>query len=121
MAGAKNPHRAWLLSHNPMARPLGCNGRYGPAGPTRHRRRGEAVCERCRQSVNHYKREAKRGNPGTGRRLKPCGTNAAAKRHHYHGEPLCFLCKVAEANYKSAKKARARKRKKLLTPVGEGL
>jgi hypothetical protein len=57
------------------------------------------VCKACRESHKHYRREGKRGNPGTGRRLKPCGTNAAAKRHRKNNEPLDLLCRVAEAAY----------------------
>jgi len=33
---------------------------------------------------------------GTGRKLQPCGTPAAAQRHHRHGEPLDELCLEAE-------------------------
>ena len=65
----------------------------------------------CRESVNHYKREAKRGNPGTGRRLQPCGTPAAARRHQNHNEPLDFPCKEALSRAKQEKKVRARQRK----------
>jgi hypothetical protein len=82
-----------------MDRPLGCNGRYGPSGRVAHQRAGEEVCPLCRESHKHYRREGKRGNPGTKRRLQPCGTNAAAKRHRAKGEQLCFRCRVAEANY----------------------
>jgi hypothetical protein len=110
MAAAKTPHKNWQLSHDPMARPLGCNGRYGPSGRVAHNRRGEEVCFACRESHNHYRREAKRGNPGTGRRLKPCGTNAAAKRHRAKGEPVCFKCRVAETNYNTSRRKTPAKR-----------
>jgi hypothetical protein len=71
MAAAKKPHKGWLLSHDPMDRPLGCNGRYGSSGELAHKRRGEEVCPACLASRRHLRREAKRGNPGTGRRLQP--------------------------------------------------
>ena len=104
MAAATTPHKPWLLTHDPMARPLGCNGRYGPSGRVAHMRRAEEVCLLCRESLKHYRREAKRGNPGTGRRLKPCGTNAAAKRHRKKGEPIDFACRVAETLYNTSRK-----------------
>ena len=84
----------WDLTHNPMVRPLGCNGRYGKSGADTHRRHGQKVCARCRKSQNHYQREVHRGGIKP-RPLKPCGTNAAAERHRINGEELCFACKVA--------------------------
>lgn len=83
-------------SHDPEARPLGCNGRYGTAGSVRHIRRKEPACEACKASANHYHRERRRGQLYP-RRLKPCGTQAAAQRHRYHGEELDFACRLAEA------------------------
>lgn len=98
------PHKIWLLSHDPEARPRGCNGKYGPSGRVAHQRRGEAPCELCSESLKHYRRERKRGHPGTGRRLQPCGTPAAAKRHRRKGEPVCFKCRVAATNYNTSVK-----------------
>jgi hypothetical protein len=92
-----------------MARPLGCNGRYGPSGRLAHSRAGEEPCALCKESHNHYRREAKRGNPGTGRRLKPCGTNAAAKRHRRRGEKECLPCAVARSNYNGQFKKKPKK------------
>lgn len=86
----------WDLTHNPNRRPLGCNGKYSSSGAATHRRRGEKVCKRCRISAAHYSREATRRGLRP-RRLKPCGTNAAAERHRKNGEELCFRCKVAIA------------------------
>jgi hypothetical protein len=86
--------RRWRLDHNPAARPLGCNGRYGKSGADGHRRRGEKVCRRCANSANHYAREVRR-KAIKPRALKPCGTNAAAERHRAKGEELCLPCKVA--------------------------
>ena len=88
----------WRLDHDPDQRPLGCNGRYGNSGRKQHARRGEPPCQACRESVNHYDRERRRGQPNP-RTLKPCGTNAAAKRHLRRKEPVCFKCRVAEAKY----------------------
>ena len=90
--------KRWNLAHNPMSRPLGCNRKYGNSGGSAHRRRGEAPCEKCLTSQSHYQRERRRGalNP---KRLKPCGTWAAAARHRAKGEPVDFECAVAEAQY----------------------
>lgn len=85
---------SWDLTHNPNKRPLGCNGKYGKSGADGHRRRGEKVCRRCSASANHYAREFTRGGIRP-RKLKPCGTNAAAERHRAKGEELCLACKVA--------------------------
>lgn len=90
----------WDYSHNPNVRPLGCNGRYGNSGRRRHQRRGEMPCRKCTDSANHYKRETRRGQPMP-RRLKPCGTPAAASRHRFHSEPLDFACMVAEARHRT--------------------
>jgi hypothetical protein len=109
MARPNNPHKNWLFSHDPEARPLGCNGRYGTSGRVAHERRGEPVCPACRDSSNHYRREAKRGNPGSGRRLQPCGTNAAAKRHRRKGEKECLPCAVARSNYNGQFKKKPKK------------
>lgn len=92
-----SPQARWDLSHDPDARPLGCNGKYGTSGYQRHLRRGEEVCEKCRCSVNHYQRERKRGGAPTPLRLQPCGTPAAARRHRKAGEEPCMRCKLAEA------------------------
>lgn len=86
----------WNLTHNPMARPLGCNGKYGRSGAAAHTRRGTAICQKCRDSRSHYRRELARGQPNP-RVLKPCGTKAAACRHRAKGEPLDFACRLAEA------------------------
>lgn len=90
----------WDLTHNPDRRPLGCNGKYGRSGAALHERAGEPVCKRCRNSINHYKRERRRGQLSP-RKLQPCGTKAAAVRHRKKGEPLCFPCRIAEAAEKA--------------------
>lgn len=92
-------------THNPLARPLGCNGKYGNSGGSAHRRRGEAPCRKCRTSQAHYKREHRRGALRP-RRLKPCGTWAAAARHRARNEPLDFACSVAEANYQQERRTK---------------
>lgn len=96
--------------HDPLARPLGCNGKYGNSGDARHRRRGEPVCEACRESCNHLQRERKRGG-GNPRPpvLNRCGTPTGARDHYRRKEPLCLPCGVAQAKARSeryyAKKA----------------
>lgn len=82
--------------HDPEARPIGCNGKYGPSGYKTHRRRGEPSCKKCSASKNHYQREYMRGQTYP-HRLRPCGSKAAAVRHRKRGEDLDFACRVAEA------------------------
>ena len=103
------PYKQWNLDHDPESRPRGCNGRYGPSGRAAHERLREEVCPVCRESENHYRRENRRGSGGTGRRLKPCGTNAAAKRHRRNNEELDFRCRVAEFDYNERIKASRKK------------
>lgn len=83
-------------THDPEAKPIGCNGKYGQSGYKTHRRRGEDVCSKCNRSKNHYQREVRRGQTYP-HRLRPCGTKAAAVRHRKLGEALDFACRVAEA------------------------
>ena len=90
----------WMLDHNPLERPHGCNGKYGTSGSKRHRRQGETPCDDCKASEAHYARELRRGQ-GLHRPLAPCGTNAAHKRHTLRGEPIDFACRLARANYKA--------------------
>ena len=94
---------AWNLNHNPLAHPLGCNGKYGQSGSKQHYKAGEKACAKCRASQRHYMRELRRGQPKP-RRLKPCGTWAAASRHRAKGESLDFACRVAEANYQQQRR-----------------
>ena len=82
--------------HDPYARPLGCNGKYGASGTRAHKRRGEPPCPACSESNGHYVYETKHGGRRP-RKLQPCGTNAAAMRHRRKNEPLCFACQVAQA------------------------
>lgn len=88
----------WDYSHNPMANPLGCNGKPGYSGRNIHKRRGEKACERCKEAANHANRERRRGQT-LPRHKRPCGTRAAAERHRIRNEELDFACKVAEAQY----------------------
>lgn len=99
----------WKIDHDPEARPLGCNGRYGKSGWERHRRNGTEVCEACRESQRHYQREAARGQRYP-RVLYPCGTHQAAERHRKNGEPVDFPCRLAYAAYntENSRKRRAR-------------
>lgn len=94
-------HVPWDLSHDPEARPLGCNGRYGKSGINKHYHHKTDPCEACRESARHYERELRRGQKYP-RRLQPCGTRAAALRHRYAGEDVCFPCQVAEAEAQAA-------------------
>lgn len=89
----------WDLKHDPFKRPLGCNGKYGNSGLVKHRRQGTTPCAKCRKSSNHYRRELKRGEPAP-RKLRPCGTYAAAHRHLQNGEKLDFKCKLAYSKYR---------------------
>jgi hypothetical protein len=91
-------HKRWQTQHDPEARPLGCNGKYGCSGRKRHQRQASPVCHECLASEAHYKREVRRGQK-LGRRLHPCGTPAAARRHRYDNEPLDIPCQLAEAAY----------------------
>jgi hypothetical protein len=96
----------WDLTHDPEARPLGCNGAYGVSGAHRHRRRDEDTCGACLASEAHYQREYRRGQPKP-KALKPCGTWAAAQRHRKKGEmPLDFACRLAESVYKQERRER---------------
>jgi hypothetical protein len=97
---------AWRRDHNPAARPLACNGRYGKSGAERHRREGTTPCRRCKASAAHWAREKRRGGLRP-RKLAPCGTPAAANRHRRLGEPVDFACLVAEANYRTELRQRA--------------
>lgn len=95
----------WDLTHNPDKRPLGCNGKPGVSGRDAHKARGEPPCEKCKAAVNHTKRERNRGQTYP-KRLKPCGTDAAAARHRKRKEPLDVPCQIAEAAAQRARKAR---------------
>lgn len=88
----------WNLDHDPLTRPLGCNGKPGDSGRNAHRRRRETPCEKCREASNHAKRERNRGQPHP-RWLHPCGTPAAARRHRHNNELLDIPCQLAEAQY----------------------
>lgn len=91
---------SWRWDHDPFARPLGCNGKYGSSGIQRHSREGTTPCAGCRESYAHVKRERRRGGITT---LKPptaCGTATGARRHRRNGDPVCLPCRVAEARYR---------------------
>lgn len=95
----------WRLDHDPFARPLGCNGKYGVSGVQRHAADGTETCKFCRETYNHYKREQRRGGIKP-RTPKPCGTYAAVDRHQRRGEPLDFACRVARARYQAKMRER---------------
>lgn len=103
-----SPFARWDTTHDPDARPLGCNGRYGNSGREKHRARNEQVCDKCRDSFNHYRRELARGQ-NLARPENPCGTPAAAARHRRNNERVCLKCRLAQnknnQKYKAAKKA----------------
>ncbi|QDK01936.1 hypothetical protein SEA_VIBAKI_56 [Arthrobacter phage Vibaki] len=100
---------SWRLDHNPNARPLGCNGRYGKSGAERHRRAGRPACKLCKASAAHWARENRRGGLRP-RTLQPCGTPAAAHRHRQRGEPVDFACHLAEATYRAELRTRTTER-----------
>jgi hypothetical protein len=97
----------WKRDHDPFARPLGCNGRYGESGRHAHKKAGTVPCDDCRASSNHYARELRRGQPNP-TPLHPCGTPAAARRHRYRGEPVDLACADAEAKYHAENRAKHR-------------
>lgn len=66
--------KTWDRAHNPEARPLGCNGKYGSSGRGRHKYYGTPVCDACKASDNHYCRELRRGQ-------------TYPARNHCHAEP----------------------------------
>jgi len=107
MAAARSPHKEWDFSHLPGRRSHGCNGKYGASGYNRHLREKTKPCQRCRDSLNHWRREKKRGGL-VPRKLQPCGTNAAARRHRDNAEPLDLACRVAEAAYTAGLRKLAR-------------
>ena len=97
----KPPHfnARWDLTHDPEARPLGCDGKYGGSGRKKHQRNRTPNCDQCRASNNHYQREFRRGQPKPRPVPQPCGTMAAAHRHREAGEKPCLECYGAEAKY----------------------
>lgn len=101
--------KTWKRDHDPLEVPLGCNGKPGDSGRSRHRWRNEPVCDKCREAFNHYRREQRRGQ-GKPRILHPCGTRPAAARHRKNNEPLDFACRLAEARYNSQQR-KAKKEK----------
>lgn len=98
---------SWRKDHDPAAKPLACNGKYGASGSQRHRYHGEKPCEKCRESEAHMRREARRGQRHP-KVLYPCGTWQAAKRHQKRGEEIDYPCKLARAKYE--RELRAEKR-----------
>ena len=101
-------HKSWRLDHDPFARPLGCNGKYGGSGRKLHARRGTPTCDKCRESNAHYQREHRRGQPTPRPKPLPCGTMAAARRHRERGEKPCLECYGAEARYHAELRAAKR-------------
>ena len=106
-------HVTWKLSHNPLERPLGCNGKPGDSGRKAHQRRKERACRKCRKASNWSKRERNRGQPHP-RQLHPCGTPAAARRHRTNNELLDIPCQIAEAQYHAD--LRAQKKEQDMNP-----
>jgi hypothetical protein len=94
-----HPNARWRLDHDPEARPLGCNGRYGGSGRKKHARDRTPVCRACSDANNHYQREHRRGQPTPRPKPSPCGTYAGAHRHRGRGERPCLDCYTAEARY----------------------
>lgn len=64
-----------------------------------HWRRGEDICDPCRQA----RREYDRARTGAKARTKaPCGTTGGAAQHRKAKEPLCGPCKQAQLEYNRA-------------------
>jgi len=103
-----HPNARWRLDHDPFARPLGCNGKYGGSGRKLHARKGTPTCDKCRESNAHYQREFRRGQPLPRPKPKPCGTMAAAHRHREAGEKPCLACYAAEAKHHQELRAKKR-------------
>ena len=108
-----HPNARWRLDHDPYARPLGCNGKYGGSGRKLHERARTPNCDQCRASNAHYQREHRRGQPTPRPTPQPCGTMAAAHRHRERGEKPCQDCYTAEAKHHAELRA-----KKRAVPVG---
>lgn len=96
-SGGIHPNARWYAEHDPLARPLGCNGKYGGSGDQAHRRRGEPVCEACRVSCNHLQRERTRGQGNPRPPVSKCGTPTGARDHYRRKEKLCLPCRLAQA------------------------
>lgn len=102
---ARVGHRCGVDDHDPDARPLGCNGKYGESGLQQHKRAGTEPCDACRESYRHNRRELRSGRIKP-RTPAPCGTYPAAARHAHKGEPLDFACRIARAQYRAELKQR---------------
>lgn len=103
------------VDHDPEARPIGCNGRYGSSGAEKHLYHGEPVCDDCGESRRHYQRERRRGQKYP-RYLYPCGTRQAAQRHRRAGmtsKDMDLPCRLAEAAYTAESKVKRKARAKL--------
>lgn len=61
-------------------------------GRNRHARRGEQLCDECRDYYNAYQREKKSQREKKVREPAKCGTPSGAKRHKRRGEPVCAPC-----------------------------
>lgn len=87
-----------------MTRPL------QPCGTTaaalRHWRRGEELCDACREA-QRAATEARRGGPNP-KPVQPCGTPAGRQRHRDRGEAVCEVCRVAHNAWQSAYRAARR-------------
>lgn len=97
----------WRFDHDPFARPLGCNGKYGGSGVQKHRHYGTPPCKDCLESIAHYKRERRRGGLKP-KQPAPCGTYGGAAQHKAKKEPTCFKCRVAEAAYRAEHRSKQR-------------
>lgn len=124
--GRKDP------THDPEARPLGCNGKYGQSGARRHKRHGTEICDLCRASAAHFGRAVRRGdhvpraqsnwdlthNP----ERRPVGCNgrygkSGADKHRYNGEKVCAKCRASQ-NHIAREYKRGGIRPKPLKPCG---
>jgi len=104
-------------------KPCGSLGGY-----SRHKKRGEPVCDPCREANRIYQADyrANRARSAADRAanprvLAPCGTYGAARRHKAHDEELCDPCKQAERDYKTEKQRDYRAAKKAKAKAFEAM
>lgn len=121
----------WDPTHDPTARPLGCNGKYGRSGAAAHRRRGTETCDLCRASFSHFRREERRGTAEAGNgnwdlthnpNRRPLGCRgrygpSGAAYHRKHGTKVCARCRNSAKHY-AREATRGGIRPRVLKPCG---
>lgn len=74
------------------------------SGASRHYRKGEGLCEACREAKREYDRQKRGYAP---RKVAPCGTEGGYRRHLRRKETPCEPCRIARREY--AREIRGRK------------